>query len=416
MGSLLKSSWAWLVAGLGVVGITIVVGRQPEVTTIAPLPVEGAETVAAPNVVSAPPIANPSADLTANITVQADPGATPVPQPVAAPTPPAASAPPPVSDTSPGGLGGAPGPSKSAGAAPAAQAAPRLNTASAPLSLTQVLPPGQAPQPGQITPSFDLVRIAPDGSAIIAGRAAPNANVQILSGGLPVGEATANRSGEFVAFLDNPGAPTLDVQIPDAPEAAQLVVSQDDIVILPAMPDTPEATPIVLRRTPDAVHVVQPSGPAIPANVSLDLVSYSASGSVVLAGRGQPDNTARIYANGTLAGEVPIALGGVWRLEIDDIAEGRYVLRVDEISADGTVQSRTESPFQREFPEAQTPDSFSQGAKIIVQPGNTLWLMATEAYGDGDAFTQIFSANKDAIRDPNLIYPGQIFAIPRLGE
>jgi len=298
----------------------------------------------------------------------------------------------------------------------AAEAQPLLGESSPPLSLAQVLPPGEAPAPDQIAPSFDLVRVSPDGSALIAGRAAPGAFVQVFSGTIPVAEATASARGEFVVFLNAPSDTTLDLQIPAAPEGAALVVSQEDIVILPAAPDAADATPIVVHRTPDAVHILQPAAPAVPLNVSLDLVSYADSGAVQLAGRGQPGNVARIYADGVLAGESQITQGGTWALEVSDIAEGRYVLRVDEITPAGEVFSRTESPFQRQFPEAQMPDSFSQGAKIIVQPGNTLWLMATEAYGDGDAFLQIFSANKDAIRDPDLIYPGQIFSIPRIEE
>ena len=313
-------------------------------------------------------------------------------------------------------LGAAPEIATEAAGSPAAESSPRLDAPSLPLTLAQVLPPGEVPAPDQIAPSFDLVRVAPDGSAVIAGRAAPGANVQVFSGTIPVAEATASARGEFVVFLNAPSETTLDLQIPAAPEGAALVVSQEDIIILPTAPDAADTTPIVVRRTPDAVQIVQPSGPAIPGNVSLDLVSYADSGAVQLAGRGQPGNVARIYTNGRLAGEATIAQGGNWALEISDIAEGRYVLRVDEITPAGEVASRTESPFQRQFPEADMPESFSQGAKIIVQPGNTLWLMATEAYGNGDAYSQIFSANKDAIRDPDLIYPGQIFSIPRIEE
>ncbi len=296
------------------------------------------------------------------------------------------------------------------------QSAPLSGQARAPLSLAQVLPVGQAPTPNQIAPSFDIVRVAPDGSAVIAGRAAPGAVVQVFSGTIPLAEATAGARGEFVVFLEAPSETTLDLQIPPASKGAALVVSQEDIIILPAAPEAPEATPIVLRRSSDAVQIIQPSGPAIPSNISLDMVSYADSGAVQLAGRGRPGNVARIYANGEPAGEATVAQSGNWALEIANITEGRYVLRVDEITPEGAVVSRTESPFQRQFPEAQMPESFSQGAKIIVQPGNTLWLMATEAYGNGGAYTQIFSANQDRIRNPDLIYPGQIFAIPRADE
>jgi len=312
--------------------------------------------------------------------------------------------------------GSAPEIGDASASAPANEAQPLLGDSSPPLSLAQVLPPGEAPAPNQLAPSFDLVRVSPDGSALIAGRAEPGATVQVFSGVIPVAEATASARGEFVVFLNAPSDTTLDLQIPAAPEGAELVVSQADVVILPAAPDAEDTTPIVVRRTPDSVQILQPSAPVVPGNISLDLVSYTDSGAVQLAGRGNPENIARVYADSKLAGEVPIAEGGTWELEIADIAEGRYVLRVDEISATGDVISRTESPFQRQFPEAQMPESFSQGAKIIVQPGNTLWLMAAEAYGDGDEFLQIFTANKDAIRDPDLIYPGQIFSIPRNEE
>lgn len=299
--------------------------------------------------------------------------------------------------------------------APSALRAPALG-ARPPLSLAQVLLPGDAPEPNQVSPSFDLVRVAPDGSAVIAGRAAPGAHVQVFSGSVPVAEATASSRGEFVVFLNAPGDSAQALQGPATPEGAALVVSQDDIVILPVAPNADGANPIVVRRTPDTVEIVQPSGLATPGHVSLDLVSYSDTGAVQLAGRGKPGNTARIYADGQLAGETSIAASGNWDLEIQDIDEGRYVLRIDEIDGQGAVLSRAESPFQREFPEATHPGSFMPGAKAIVQPGNTLWLMATEAYGDGGAYTQIFSANDDAIRDPNLIYPGQIFNIPRAEE
>ena len=49
---------------------------------------------------------------------------------------------------------------------------------------------------------------------------------------------------------------------------------------------------------------------------------------------------------------------------------------------------------------------------ITVQPGNTLWAISRERYGRGILYVQVFDANKDKIRDPNLIYPGQIFDLP----
>ena len=51
---------------------------------------------------------------------------------------------------------------------------------------------------------------------------------------------------------------------------------------------------------------------------------------------------------------------------------------------------------------------------IIVQPGNNLWNISRVIYGRGVRYTTIYDANRDQIRDPDLIYPGQVFRAPGL--
>ena len=90
------------------------------------------------------------------------------------------------------------------------------------------------------------------------------------------------------------------------------------------------------------------------------------------------------------------------------------MVRVDEIAQNGRVTSRVESPFQRVFPEAAR--AAAAASKVTVQPGNTLWALSVERYGEGLLYTVIFDANKDLIRDPDLIYPGQSFSLPDQGR
>ncbi|MFZ5671587.1 MAG: LysM peptidoglycan-binding domain-containing protein, partial [Pseudomonadota bacterium] len=74
-------------------------------------------------------------------------------------------------------------------------------------------------------------------------------------------------------------------------------------------------------------------------------------------------------------------------------------------------------------PEAATPETAApetkqaeadkpRSGKVVIQPGNNLWKLSRVIYGRGINFTVIYDANKEQIRDPDLIYPGQIFAIP----
>ncbi|QLQ19118.1 MAG: LysM peptidoglycan-binding domain-containing protein [Exiguobacterium profundum] len=51
---------------------------------------------------------------------------------------------------------------------------------------------------------------------------------------------------------------------------------------------------------------------------------------------------------------------------------------------------------------------------ITVQPGQSLWKIARQNYGEGILYVQLFDANKAQIKDPDLIYPGQVFTIPAL--
>jgi nucleoid-associated protein YgaU len=50
--------------------------------------------------------------------------------------------------------------------------------------------------------------------------------------------------------------------------------------------------------------------------------------------------------------------------------------------------------------------------RIIIQPGNNLWNISRVIYGQGLSYTTIYQANKQQIRNPDLIYPGQIFQTP----
>ena len=92
---------------------------------------------------------------------------------------------------------------------------------------------------------------------------------------------------------------------------------------------------------------------------------------------------------------------------------GVYRLRIDEVAADGSVTSRVETPFKREAPEvvAGTATTAPAGS-VTVQPGSTLWAIARDRYGEGLLYVRVFEANRDLIRDPDLIYPGQVFALP----
>jgi len=267
-------------------------------------------------------------------------------------------------------------------------------------------------------PRFDVVRVDRLGGVVVAGRATPGSTVTVRLAGVELAVVSVGANGQFVAIINAPAS--------EAPQALQLestlpeqetIAATEQIIVLPAPADAADATPALVRTTPEAVELVQPFIGDV-SNVSLDSISYSTVGAVVLTGRAQPGTAIRAYADTDLLGETVVGATGQWRLDVPGLDAGIYILRIDEIDAEGKVTSRVESPFQRETPEAAAAQAQAMaaqaGGQVIVQPGNTLWLLATQAYGEGTLYTQIFSANSGSIRDPDLIYPGQVFAIPEL--
>lgn len=48
-----------------------------------------------------------------------------------------------------------------------------------------------------------------------------------------------------------------------------------------------------------------------------------------------------------------------------------------------------------------------------IEKGDTLWKIAEQAYGNGSKYQKIFEANREVIKDPDKIYPGQKIRIPK---
>jgi nucleoid-associated protein YgaU len=56
------------------------------------------------------------------------------------------------------------------------------------------------------------------------------------------------------------------------------------------------------------------------------------------------------------------------------------------------------------------------GGSRVVSRGDSLWALSRLAYGDGNRYAVIFNANREKIRNPNLIYPGQTVVMPQKAQ
>ncbi len=297
-----------------------------------------------------------------------------------------------------------------------------------------------------VTPSFDIVRVETTGDAVMAGRAAPGATVQIYSHDGLVAETTADDRGDWVVVLEEPleagshelwlkseetnGAvsesrESVAMLVPEAgattgadteassdttsasgdAEQADTVADSPDETIAVLVPRDDDGQVEILQEPEDGVGLAGGDG------LSLDTLNYDEAGEVSLSGKAEAGAEIRAYVDGELVGRTLADSAGNWRMMLEKpVAEGLHALRIDQVDEGGIVMARVETPFDREA--LQLPASAEP--VVIIQPGNNLWTIARHSYGSGVHYTHIFEANQGQIADPHLIYPGQIFVLPTI--
>ena len=223
-----------------------------------------------------------------------------------------------------------------------------------------------------------------------------------------VGEAVEDAIEFAEAAPKNSIEDAADVEIAKAPEQP---IQEEGV--------QKEETPTVMIADVSGVKIVS-KAPASGENpeISLDAISYDEEGALTLAGRGVPSGLLRLYLNNAVIGETTTDALGAWSYDASALEPGVYTLRIDQLNADASkVLARMETPFKREArsklqEQLSAAESPARINVVTVQPGNTLWGISRERYGQGILYVQVFEANRDKIRDPDLIYPGQIFNLP----
>jgi nucleoid-associated protein YgaU len=300
------------------------------------------------------------------------------------------------------------------------------------------------------TPSFDIARIEPTGEAVIAGRATPGATVELLRNGEVHDRIVADRAGEFAMVPPKLPPGTYDLTLRATQPDGKKIESKQRVAV--AFEKSPNDRPVVALMTPNKPTVVLSQGSAAkpaPGTVAVEAVEIEPGGKFHVSGRARPGAAMRFYLNDSFVAPVTAGADGRFAVTINEgVAPGSYRVRVDEVEQNsGTVRARAEVPFsvpdtlvtgtvaaqaaaskRPELAAAQPPasaaanvsaDKGSPSAVVVprivtatVSRGDSLWSISNLTYGAGTRYAVIYKANQEQIRNPNLIYPGQIFVLP----
>jgi nucleoid-associated protein YgaU len=301
-------------------------------------------------------------------------------------------------------------------------------------------------------PTFDVARIEPTGEAVVAGRAAPGATVELLRNGEPHDRVVADQSGQFVMVPPRLPPGTYDLTLRSRQPDGKQATSRQSVAV--ALGASPKERPIVALMTPDKPTVVlsQPAAPKPTAGaVVVEAVEIEPGGKFHVSGRARPGGAVRLYLNDSFVASVTGGADGRFAVTINEgVAPGSYRVRLDELESNsGAVRARAEVPFNvpdkivtasvppqatasrpPEIAAAQqpelaagapgvAPDGSSPSTVVVpkigtttVSRGDSLWRISRLAYGAGTRYAVIYKANRQQIRNPNLIYPGQVFVLP----
>ncbi|MBR0869667.1 LysM peptidoglycan-binding domain-containing protein [Bradyrhizobium tropiciagri] len=308
---------------------------------------------------------------------------------------------------------------------------------------------GPSPAPGgDAVPEFDVVNVAPTGETVVAGRAQPGATVELLRNGEVHDRVVADKSGQFV-MVPRPLPPgNHDLTLRITRDGKQVTSKQSVAVALEA---AAREQPMVALMAPDkpVKLLSQPvAAPSIVGKVAVAAIEAGPDGNLHVSGRAAPGATVRLYLNGSLIASATADEAGQLSVTINKgVTAGSYQVRLDDVDpGSGKVRARAEVPFNvpdttRTASTSASPASSGsadvatpqltatadtalsdvKSASAVTVPkittttvarGDSLWRISQRSFGAGQRYAVIYRANMQQIRNPNLIYPGQVFVVP----
>ena len=254
-------------------------------------------------------------------------------------------------------------------------------------------PPAKAStaQSGNAQPQVSVEAVEIEGNKIfVAGVADPGSTVRVYANDMVLGEAKTSPVGRFLV------------------ESIHELAVGDYIIRADML--APDGVKVAARA---AVPFTRAPGESVAAVASGEAGSDKASnGTAAPAGSGKaaPSGTATSNnaANSTAPSSEAASAG--------QPSSGGASNGGQQAAASGAKGSAVlpplDSDISKQPPTVVLPKLQETTGAVIIRRGDTLWQISRRVYGHGVRYSTIYLANQDQIENPDLIWPGQIFAVP----
>ena len=256
-------------------------------------------------------------------------------------------------------------------------------------------------------PTFDIVRIEKDGDVVIAGRWLPHQNISIMVNNKIVATERTDYAGEFVYTTSTawkPGNYTIAL-LGAEPE----VKSSDKVFVY--ISDAGVENSVSLLMTKEGSTLLQAPAMLRDGDLAVSKIDYLDTGRIVVSGDGLPRLRVSLALNGDYMGFARVSDHRHFGLgaDVGELESGKeYELAVRMHDGDGRTIGTVLHKFV--MPEMTGDDD----TYYTVRRGDCLWIIARNFLRRGVLFSVI--AERNAIQNPDLIYPKQLLQIPVSGK
>ncbi len=296
------------------------------------------------------------------------------------------------------------------------------------------------PELAPVFVSLDLVNVSPDGVVVLSGQSNAGNLIEIYDGDHLIASASANGKGDWVAVPDmllTPGTYLLtattttedgDVILSD--RAVVIVIPQDTdtpplVALVPVneavdmqaellqSPLTEDAKDSVISITDAPVLTVDPNVPAelvadpsLPPRVTIRMIDALTDNRMAVSGFRQGTGNIAVMIDDVSAQLSLSPEGYLAEAIIPDADQFPVAVAMTDDNGETLASARII------LNKSKLDETLSGNALVVVQKGDALWRIAYRTYGEGIRYVDIYSSNAGEIKNPDLIYPDQIFIIP----
>ena len=256
-------------------------------------------------------------------------------------------------------------------------------------------------------PTFDIVRIAPDGNIVVAGRWVANKNVSVMMNNKIVATEQTDKNGEFVY------APKK--QLPAGNYTVSLIGADTNVKsankVFLYVSEQGYANSVSLLMTPRGSAVLQAPSIIRGEDLTVSKIDYLDSGRIVVSGDAMPRLRVSLWLNDTYLGFARVSDYRHYGLgaNVGKLESGReYSIDVRMHDGDGRTIANIKHTF------TMPKSTGDEDTYYTVRHGDCLWIIARNFMGRGVLFSII--ANRNNISNPDLIFPKQKLQIPVVKE